>query len=177
MNEPTTKRMIAILDNYHTSKSATSLAVSLARHKNIKMQEGGDIMKHLTEYDQICNEIWLLGGTFSEEQKAQGVLLSLLSSWRVTITQIANFYYFCCFLLLQQREISKKVHSAYTTLSQSCLPMHAFSTVVPLLFSFFVVPLPLVVAAHLLTSYHFATLYNSQAQVVLLPIVCKQKNF
>ncbi len=117
------------------------------------------------------------GGTLSEEQKAWGALLSLPSSQRVTVTQIANFYYFCCFLLLQKREISKQVHSGYTTLSQSCLPMLAFSAVVPLLFSFFVVPSPLVVAARLLTSHHFATLYNLQAQVVLVPIVCKQKNF
>ncbi len=79
MNEPTTKRMIAILDNYHTSKSAASLTISLARHKNVRMQEEGDITKHLTEYDQICDKIRLLRSTFSEEQKAWGALLSLPS--------------------------------------------------------------------------------------------------
>ncbi len=92
MNEATAKGMLAILDAYHTSKSATSLAVAMAKHKNIRIGEGGDISKHLSEYDQICDEIRTLRGTISEEQKAWGALLSLPPSWRVTVAQIANRY-------------------------------------------------------------------------------------
>ncbi len=92
MNKATAKGMLAILDAYHTSKSTASLAVAMAKHKNIRMGEEGDISKHLLEYDQICDKICTLGGTISEEQKAWGALHSLSPSWRVTVVQIANCY-------------------------------------------------------------------------------------
>ncbi len=56
------------------------------------MGEGGDISKHLSEYNQICDEIRTLKRTISEEQKAWGTLLLLPPSWRVTVVQIANRY-------------------------------------------------------------------------------------
>ncbi len=39
MNEATAKGMIAMLDAYHTLKSAASLAVAMVKHKNTRMPE------------------------------------------------------------------------------------------------------------------------------------------
>jgi hypothetical protein len=77
MNEDTTKQMLALLDQFHASKSAATLSMALTKHRNIKMHEGGDINKHLKEYEQIVTEIQTLGDAISEKQLAWGALLSL----------------------------------------------------------------------------------------------------
>lgn len=90
MNLVTAKAMLDLLDQFHTTKSQASLAIALTKHRNLRMNEGGDIHKHLSEYDQIINEIRTLGGTLSEDQLAWGALLSLPSSWKASINQIVN---------------------------------------------------------------------------------------
>ncbi|CAF2066948.1 unnamed protein product, partial [Rotaria magnacalcarata] len=90
MNEPTAKRMFELLEQVHTSRSAATLATAHAKHRALRMPEGGDINKHLAEYEQILGEIRTLGGQISEEQLAWGALLSLPQSWKPTVNQIAN---------------------------------------------------------------------------------------
>jgi hypothetical protein len=75
MNEDTTKRMLALLYQFHASRSA-ALSMALVKHRYIKMHEGRDINKHLGEYEQIVTEIQTLGGAISEEQLAWEALLS-----------------------------------------------------------------------------------------------------
>ena len=57
MNEGTAKGMLVLLEQYHTSKSAATLALAMTKHRSFKMQEEGDIIKHLGEYEQIITEI------------------------------------------------------------------------------------------------------------------------
>ena len=57
MNKPSAKLMLALLDQFHTKKSAASLATSMTKHRNLRMPEGGDITKFIGEYDQVMAEI------------------------------------------------------------------------------------------------------------------------
>ncbi len=70
MNKVTAKGMITMLEAFYTLKSTVSLVIVLAKHKNVRMSEKKDITKHLTEYNQIYDEIHILKGTLSKEQKA-----------------------------------------------------------------------------------------------------------
>jgi hypothetical protein len=92
MNELTAKRMVELLDQYHAITSPASLSVVMAKYHSFKIPEGGNINQHLGDYDQICSEVQLLGGTLTNNQKSWGLLLALPASWKKEVHQIAIKY-------------------------------------------------------------------------------------